>query len=152
MSLKRRVAQAKKRGARRERKAWKCGTSKKGARRPDAAWALLALALLLTACGCQGPIPVVDPAHPPAPGPVNPGPIDPGPVAPPADGEGTITMAAYNAVADGATEADVYAALGKPFRRTETGGYSILVYSIRGSDSVAWFFLRDGKLDHKRSL
>lgn len=107
------------------------------------------LAALLLA-GCMRPIPVLDPVEP-GPGPVTPGPVDPGPT-PPSNGEGTITIAAYDSIPDGASETEVYGQLGKPFRRTETGGFVILVYALRDSDSVAWFFLKDGNLDHKRRL
>jgi len=105
----------------------------------------------VTLVGCVAPIPVLDPTDP-TPGPVNPGPIDPGPVTPPAGGEGTITLAAYDLIPDGAAETEVYGTLGKPFRRTETGGYVVLVYALRGSDSVCWFFLKDGNLERKSRL
>lgn len=111
----------------------------------DFAWAC-AWAVVFGLTGCVAPIPVIDPVTP------NPGPIDPGPVAPPADGEGSITVAAYDLIPAGAAETEVYGQLGKPFRRTETGGYVILVYAIRGSDSVAWFMLKDGNLERKRRL
>jgi len=111
------------------------------------AYAWMVAAIL---AGCVAPIPVVGPG--PSPGPVNPGPVDPGPVAPPADGEGSITVAAFDLIPDGAAETEVYGTLGKPFRRTETGGYVILVYAIRGSDSVAWFFMKNGNLERKRRL
>lgn len=116
----------------------------------DFAWAL-ALAVTFGLAGCVQPIPVIDPVTP-NPGPVTPGPVDPVPVDPLPVGEGSITVAAFDLIPAGAAETEVYGVLGKPFRRTETGGYVILVYAVRGSDSVAMFWLKDGNLDHKRIL
>ena len=112
--------------------------------------ALLALLFcLLASCGGIPVIPVtpVDPG--PAPGP---GPVDPGPGPAPTPAVGAISEEQYAAVVEGVSEGVLVGALGVPFRRSTVTDYTILVYAFAGTDHVAWFWIRDGKLERKSRL
>lgn len=101
---------------------------------------LLSFAGLLASCQ----LPVYDP---PIPVPTPPAPVDPGPVDPVTNG--AITVAQFDAVPAGATEAEVLAALGTPFRRFTAAGMDVLQYVFNGSSAEAHFFLKDGKVERK---
>lgn len=104
-------------------------------------WWAWTLGAVLTACGPSWVIPVVPPAPPPpAPGPG------------PTPAVGAISEAQYAAVSEGMTEAQAVAALGPPFRTSETGGYRVLVWAFADKDSVAWVFIRDGVVERKARL
>jgi hypothetical protein len=108
---------------------------------------LLALLALAGLVGCSDSWTVpVDPPHgpvPPQPSPVDPGPVDPNPSS------GSITEAKYASVPDGATEAEVLAAIGAPFRRFTAAGMDVLQYVFVGTSGEAHFFLKDGKVERK---
>jgi hypothetical protein len=109
---------------------------------------LLSTLLLLLAGGCAfGPV-APTPVLPPPPVPV-PVPVDPGPVTPTT---GAIDEAGYAAILDGATEADVIARLGAPFRKSVASGFTIYVYAFRNSDSVAWLYFSAGVVVRKARL
>lgn len=104
------------------------------------------LVVWAAACaGCaQGPIPVI---------PVGPGPVDPGPVHPPGPvAVGAIDEAKWATTPDGMTEADLVAFVGQPFRKSLVNGFTVYVYAFVNSDSVAWFFVKDGKVVRKARL
>ena len=84
--------------------------------------------------------------------PVGPGPVDPGPgPIPPVHSEG-ITLAQYDAIQMGWSEADVAPVTGSPFRTTQVSGMTVWVYALADSDSVAWVFFKDGKVVRKSRL
>ena len=92
-------------------------------------------------------------------GPV-PGPVGPGPDNPPVF-DGGITLEQFDAIGDetpgadgvprvGTSEADVLKALGKPLLQSTAAGYHRLIYAIKGSESIAWFFVgANGKVARK---
>ena len=103
---------------------------------------LLAL-LMLLAGGC-GTVPVPAPID-------DPPPIVAPPVTPPVQPPSTtgITMAAFDAVPLGATEADVVKALGAPFQSHDAAGFAIHTYLVVGDSRTAFAWMRAGVLDHK---
>ena len=109
---------------------------------------LLSLLLLALSGGCA-PIPIIHADPPVNPTPVDPTPPVTPPVTPPSNGAGSIDEAGYAAVVEGASEADVLARLGEPFRRTPTAGYVVWLYTFAGSDGVAWFFVKGGVVERK---
>jgi hypothetical protein len=105
------------------------------------------LALLMVCCGCSNPPIIVNPPEPTPPGPVTP----PEPI-PDTPTSGTITETQYGVILEGQTEEILVASLGPPFRKSESAGFTVYVYAFPNSSSVAWFFVKDGKIDRKSRL
>lgn len=103
----------------------------------------LILAFLLLA-GCPSPVPVPIPVDPPQPTPT---PTPPEPVPQPT--VGAITEEQYAKVkADfHPPVAEVTDFLGPPFRSHEAAGFTVMTYVLPTRN--AFFWIKDGKLDHK---
>lgn len=105
---------------------------------------LACLLLALGACRDQRWVDPIEPVRPPPPYVPTP-PDNP----PPTPGQGAITEAEFDAMAEGMTVDALVAGLGQPYQKHNAAGFVIYTYVIVGTTNTAFFWIKDGILDHK---